>query len=202
MTTHLFSRGMFALVAVATLLTLTGCETPARVINADKQGIIRVQDIDVQDFEVAAARMLESLYGSGALERVANKPAVVAFSRITNDTGEYFDTDLLTIRIMEQLHNSGKVVLNMTQGVVPRDPLAAELKEQHRIANEQGQPHPSTVADYTLTGKILKNIARAGDMRQATYTFQLMLTDPARGTTAWIAQRQITKQGTKPAIGL
>ncbi len=193
---------VMSLSALLGVSILSGCGSSARVIDADKQGIVRADQIDVQDFEVAAGKMLESLYNSGALERAANKPAVVAFSRITNDTGEYFDTDLLTIRIIEQLQNSGKVVLTTTFGPNARDQVARDLDAKQRFMNDQSQTNPAAQPDYTLIGKIIKNTARAGDVRQATYTFQLMLTDTTRGTTAWISQRQITKQGTKPAVGL
>lgn len=190
-----FAAALFA------ALTLSACSTPARVIQADKEGITRADRVDVQDFENASAQMLESLYGSGALERAPRKPAVVVFSRIVNDTGEYFDTDLVTVRVIEQLQNSGKVVLKTTFGSNARDQAGQDLSQMDDFKADR-KTSTTTDVDYTLIGKILKNTARAGDVKQATYTFQLMLTDRRTGNTAWIAQRQITKQGTKASVGL
>ena len=161
------------------------------LFRSSKEGIKRAQRIDVQDFEKASGEMLQSLYTSGVLARAARKPAVIGINRIVNDTGEYFDTDLLVIRISEQLLNSGQAQVDMAWGATPRD------------GNNPALLNPNvSLPDYTLTGKILKNTAQAGSKKQGTYTFQLILTDSRTGLSAWIAQRQITKQGEKPAVGL
>jgi len=198
-----YSRLLLAVVVASAAVIVPACDTPARTIDPSKEGIVRANRIDVQDFEVAAGQMLDSLYTSGALERAPRKPAVLAFSRIINDTGEQFDTDLLTVRITEQLQNGGKAVLSTTMGNQPRDPMAQDTARRNEFLADQ--PTASTAGanpDFTLIGKILKSSARAGDMRQSTYTFQLMLTDTRQGVTVWQAQRQITKQGTKSAVGL
>ncbi len=183
---------LLAALALAGSVTLMGaCATPTRDIDASKEGIKRAQKIDVQDFEKASAEMLNSLYTNGVLQRAARKPAVIGINRIVNDTGEYFDTDLLVVRISEQLLNGGQAQVDMAWGAAPRD------------ANSPALLNPAvTLPDFTLTGKILKNTAQAGSMKQGTYTFQLILTDSRTGLSAWIAQRQITKQGEKSAVGL
>ncbi|MEX0777957.1 MAG: hypothetical protein WD042_19820 [Phycisphaeraceae bacterium] len=195
-------------LTLAALLTagavLPGCSgSQARVIEADKEGIVRADRVDVQDFESASGQMLTSLYSSGALERAPRQPAVVAFSRIVNDTGEMFDTDLLTVRVIEQLQNGGKVQLNTTFGTNPRDAAGGAVQDQRDFMNDTGTAsRQASTPDFTLIGKIMKNTARHGNVKQATYTFQLMLTDTRTGLSAWIAQRQITKQGSRPAVGI
>lgn len=203
MNNHRFTAVVAASLFAVAISLLSGCGSQARVIDADKEGIVRADRIDVQDFESASGKMLESLYNSGVLERAPRKPAVVAFSRIINDTGEQFDTDLLTVRIIEQLQNAGKVVLNTTIGQQPRDAMGGEVQDKKDFMNDKPtSSRNESLPDFTLIGKIMKNTARAGDVRQATYTFQLMLTDTRTGLSAWTSQKQITKQGTKPAIGL
>ena len=59
----------------------------------------------------------------------------------------------------------------MAWGATPRD------------GNNPALLNPNvSLPDYTLTGKILKNTAQAGSVKQGTYTFQLILTDSRTGT--------------------
>ena len=55
--------------------------------------------------------------------------------------------------------------------------------------------------DYTLSGKLLKDQARSGKTRQASYVFQLSLTDTSTGQAVWEEERTITKQGQRSSVG-
>lgn len=189
--TTILTRFVTISALAASLALLPACAAPTRNIDPSKEGVKRPDRIDIQDFELASAEMLQSLYSSGVLQRAVRKPAVIGINRIVNDTGEYFDTDLLVIKVSEQLLNSGQAQVDMSWGAAPRD------------ANNAALLNPNvSLPDFTLTGKILKNTARAGDVKQGTYTFQLILTDSRTGLSAWIRQKGITKQGEKPAVGL
>ncbi len=161
-----------------------------------------VGQINIQDWNRAADAMITSLLLSDRLEAAAKKPAVLAISRVVNNTSELVDTDLLTQRIRVALNQSGKVLTTTTVGVGGRaeDPLAEELR-QARDTAEGVQTDARLQVDYTLAGKIIQLRARAGNVREATYSFHLTLTDVATGLAVWEDQRQITKQGTRPAIG-
>lgn len=178
----------------ASSLLLAGCSTPTRDIDVEKEGIKRADQADVQDFRKAAKEMVESMVKQGALGRFKEekgRTAVIAFNRVVNDTGEYIDVDQLTMRVSEELLNSGLAELDTTWGakpINPDDPSVLSGKVQ--------------LPDFTLVGKIRKDTARAGDMKQGTYTFMLILTNSTTGRAAWQSMKQITKQGTKSSIGL
>jgi PBP1b-binding outer membrane lipoprotein LpoB len=57
------------------------------------------------------------------------------------------------------------------------------------------------VVDYSLTFKILENKAKAGDVHQTTFTFQMSLVDVKTGLAVWEDEKQITKQGKHNSVG-
>ena len=65
----------------------------------------------------AADTMTGELLASGALDRVANPPAVLAISRIVNNTAQQIDTDLLTKKIRVAVLDSGKALTTTTMGL-------------------------------------------------------------------------------------
>jgi penicillin-binding protein activator len=182
---------------------LVGCQRQARYIDSGgPDTIVVVGQINIQDWNRAADEMITSLLISDRLEAVSKQPAVLAISRVINNTSELVDTDLLTQRIRVALNQSGKVLTTTTVGVGGRaeDPLAEELRRARDEA-EGVRTDARLAVDYTLAGKIIQLRSRAGNVREATYSFHLTLTDVTTGLAVWEDQRQITKQGARPAIG-
>ena len=176
----------------------TGCQTGARYV--ESQGtdtIVSLDQIDIQDWNRAADEMVQSLLDSGVLERSPELPAIMAVSRIVNDTQQQIDTDSLVKKIRVALNQSGKVVTTTTVGLggVVDDPLALELKQQ------AGEGAIRPMPFFTLSGKLLEDRARAGSTRQVTYTFQLSLTTVRDGLAVWEDEKQITKQGRRATVG-
>ncbi len=188
------------LLATCSAVTLgfTGCATNnARVIDTGgRESITTVGDINDKDFTAAATDAINSLLASGALDKVAAPPAIVAVSLIQNRTGLHYDTSLLTKKIRVAISQSGKALTATPAGEDPQGTgLAAE---QRFLEDKKVAKNP----DFTLSGKILKTQVRAGKIREATYTFQLSLTAPGSLAVAlWEFERQITKQGDRPAVG-
>lgn len=192
-----------AMAVVAAGCLLAGCQQKAKYVDSSGPNtIVTVKEIDVQDWNRAAEEMINSLLTSGRIEATSQEPAVMAISRIVNNTSEQVDTDLLTKKIRVALNQSGKVLTTTTVGVGGRaeDPLAAEVRSA-KDAAEGVQTDARLAVDYTLSGKIIQNRAKAGNVWETTYSFQLSLTDVNRGLAVWEEERQITKQGSKPAIG-
>jgi penicillin-binding protein activator len=163
--------------------------------------VVSVNQINVQDWNNAGALMVQSLLGSGVIDSAPHQhnPAVMGISRITNKTDENVDVDLLTKNIRVALNQSGKVVTNTTVGNHAEDPMARDAKNMDEFYSGNNRNQPD-VPDYFLSGKILQTSARAGDVRQVTYTFQLSLTDHS-GNAIWEDQKQITKQGKHSSVG-
>lgn len=184
-----------ALLAL-TPLVWTGCSSGgARRIDAGgRESITTVGQVDIQDFVAAAEASVGKLIASGALDKVPKPPAILAVSLVRNQTGQQFDTDLLTKKIRVKLNTSGKALTTTTVGLdgVAEDPLAKQLQAEQQKAG--------VTPDFTLSGKIIETRARAGDVRQSTFSFQLSLTD-RRGLALWEGEEEITKQGKRPSVG-
>lgn len=174
----------------------TGCSSGgARRIDAGgRESITTVGQVDIQDFVAAAEASVGKLLASGALDKVPKPPAILAVSLVRNQTGQQFDTDLLTKKIRVKLNTSGKALTTTTVGLdgVAEDPLAKQLQGEQQKAG--------VMPDFTLSGKIIETRARAGDVRQSTFSFQLSLTD-RRGIALWEGEEEITKQGKRPSVG-
>ena len=193
-------------LATAALLLCVGCSTSARYVNPHAgQGVTTVGDINTQDWGTAADQMIQSLLRREDLAAADGRRMVVMVGRIRNATGTRIDTDLLTKKIRVALLNSGKFVITTAVGLDgPEDPASMALTE----LRESEEFDQSTVAgkgekiapDYSLSGKIIELNARSGRTRQATYTFQLSMTDIRTGLAFWEDEREITKMGRRPSV--
>ena len=194
---HLLPLAFAALVPVL----LSGCASGGakRIESGGAQSITTVGQIDIQDFISAAESASSKLLGSGALDKVPNPPAVIAVSRVVNVTGRQVDTDLLTRKIRTKVCSTGKAVTTTTVGLDGKaeDPLAKGTQAEREALEDK---KTITLPDFTLSGKIIETRARAGNVRQSTFTFFLALTDK-RGLAVWEGEEEISKQGKRSTVG-
>jgi len=180
----------------ATAIALgSGCATKTAYVDPNSSRLIAsTEGINIQDFSQAAdamtASLIDKFINPGKLESgEPGKPALLAISRIQNNTGQQLDTDLLVKKIRVALLDTGKIQTSTTIAYGgPEDPLAADYQEQHRPP------------DYTLSGKIIEDRAQAGRMKQTSFVFQLSLSSRA-GIGVWEDERTIVKQGTRSSVG-
>jgi penicillin-binding protein activator len=188
-------------VLAATLsLSAGGCGTNAHYVQTGgSESVVSIGEINIQDYIQAANTMTSELLASGALDRVATPPAVLAMSRIVNNTGQQIDTDLLTKKIRVGLLQSGKAVTTTTVGLGgnAEDPLAKQFQQQNDFDTGKTMRPP----DFTLSGKIIQLAVKAGDTTQSTFSFQLSLTDSKTGYAVWEGEKEITKQGSRSSVG-
>lgn len=191
------ARILSLLLLAATTALWTGCATGARRIETGgAQAITTVGQINDADFKTAAEDALASLLASGRLEDARNRPAIVQVSRIQNRTGLQYDTDLLTKKIRVGISGSGKAAVVTDPA---DDPVGSGQSAENAFLSDKKMP---ARPDFTLSGKILKTQVRAGNLREATYTFQLSLQKPgALNVAVWEFERQITKQGSRASVG-
>ena len=190
---------LLPLLAASPLL-FTGCATDSHYVETGgRQSVVNVGQINIQDYIQAANSAVQELLAAGALDRVSNPPAVLAMSRIVNNTGQQIDTDLLTKKIRVALLQSGKAVTTTTYGLGGKaeDPLAKGMQQENEFLNDQ---KATRIPDFSLSGKIIETTARAGSTRQSTYSFQLALTDK-QGLAVWEGEKEITKQGSRSSVG-
>ena len=190
---------IFPLLAAIPFIVI-GCATDHVIETGGRESIVTVGQINIQDYIQAANASVNDLLASGALDHVANPPAVIAISRIVNSTGQQIDTDLLAKKIRIALLNSGKAQTTTTIGLggQAEDPLAKSVGDENAFLNDQKS---TRLPNFTLSGKIIETLARAGSTRQSTYSFQLSLTDTKTGNAVWEGEKEITKQGTHPVVG-
>lgn len=196
---------MKKLLLSAALLSLAGCSSPrdTSYIEAnDGSGIVSLDSVNVQDFALAADTMLKSLYDSPAFvgaKRQDGAP-VLMVGRVTNDTGNNFDTSQLVKKMTVSLTKSGKARVAKAIGFGgPEDQAAAEARASQAVAS--GESAKPLLPDYTLSGKILENRTAAKGVRQTSYIFQLSLTEVKTGLAVWEEEKTITKQGSRNSIG-
>jgi uncharacterized protein (TIGR02722 family) len=193
-------KKIIILPLIAVVGIFAGCGTNAHYVQTGgRESIVSLGQINDQDFISAASAATSDLLASGVLDRVKNPPAVLAMSRIVNNTGQQIDIDLLTKKIRVGLLQSGKAVTTTTFGLggQAEDPLAKGIQQQQEFMNDQ---KTTRLPDFTLSGKIIETKANAGDTSQSTYSFQLSLTDN-QGLAVWEGEKQITKQGTRSSVG-
>ena len=194
------SKIIFSLLA-ALPFVIGGCATNAHYVETGgRENVVSVNQINIQDYIQAANAAVNDLLASGALDRVATPPAVLAISRIVNNTGQQIDTDLLVKKIRVAVLSSGKALTTTTLGLggTAEDPMAKGLQQENEFMNDQ---KTTRKPDFTLSGKIIETLARSGSTRQSTYSFQLSLTDSKTGLAVWEGEKEITKQGTRSGVG-
>lgn len=193
---------LFPILAAAIPFIGAGCAgTGAHYVQTgDQHNIVSLGQINIQDYIQAANDMTGKLLASGALDRVPTPPAVLAISRIVNNTGQQIDTDLLTKKIRVAVLDSGKALTTTTMGLggTAEDPMAKGLQQENEFKNDQ---KVTRTPDFTLSGKIIQLAVRSGDTHQSTYSFQLSLTDSKTGLAVWEGEKEITKQGTRSSVG-
>lgn len=198
-------------VGLSLLIVSAGCGTAARRIDPTGTATITtVEGLDIQDATDAAAELSESLLAASVLGR-DGKPSIIAIDRYVNDTSQQIDRDVVVKKIRVSLNKAGvaqtMTTMDSTGGMGGESNIATRAaQERHNEArtnaflNDAAAPELPK-PDYALTFKILDNRVRAGRTRQTTYTFQMSLTDVKTGLAVWEDEKQITKQGSKPAVG-
>lgn len=190
--------------ALAATALIVGCSSPKTtyVEPGSSRLVTNVDQINIQDFAQAADTMVNSLIDNlinpGQLKSGApNEPALLAISRIQNNTGTQLDTDLLVKKIRVALLRTGKVQTSTTIAYGgAEDPLMAEEEKNNQFFNDKPKRRP----DYTLSGKIIEDRTRAGNVRQSAFVFQLSLSS-REGIGVWEDEKTIVKQGSRPTVG-
>lgn len=193
---------LIAIGALGIIAFIAGCATPATYTDPtnSKTAVVSLNKINVQDWDNAANEMIQSLLASQVLDRAPKQPAILAMDRIVNKTSDAnLDTDMLEKKVRIALNKTGKCQTTTTYGAKAESQIAKDVQDRDAFLSGEGPVDRSP--DYTLTGKILEDIARQGSTRQVTYVFQLSLTDRRTGTAVWEDEKQIQKTGTRAAVG-
>ena len=184
---------------VTTLLAATlatGCASPNKRLDTNtRQRIVTTTGLDVDDAIRAADVMTESMLNSRVF--AGGSPPLIEVSTFINNTETQIDPDSVLKKIRVELTNSGLARVFTPRG---QDTLAAEQSARNTFRNGS-QTQDTLRPDYTLSFKIIDDRARAGNIRELTYTFQMSLTEADTRIAAWEGEEVITKQGSKASVG-
>jgi uncharacterized protein (TIGR02722 family) len=199
---------MKKILAVAAALSLVACGG-TEVIDTDDRaavaGMSNVMELEYRDWEKTAGRMTDGMLKSGGFAKI--KDPVIAIGRITNDTMQRFDTDILTKKIRSTLVNSGRAQISTSL----RQKADAEDEMTHDVRNLRSN------AEYdqgTIAGKgtlVAPNLSLSGKMLQRNlkidsgifssrdnrveYYLQMTLTNVKTGLSVWEDEQPIIKEG-------
>jgi uncharacterized protein (TIGR02722 family) len=195
---------LFVALLGATGLALTPVAATAntvRQVDPKSKVVVNATQISPSEWTEAADKLITNLLNSEVLGAIPNPPAVMAISRIRNDTTMQIDIDSLTKKIRVALNQSGKILTTTTVGLGGRaeDPLAKESAEYAQFMG--GQKQETRLPDYTLSGKIQESRVKQDRVTLITYTFQLSLTEVKTGLAVWEAEEAIAKTSKKRAVG-
>ena len=195
------NRITLAVASMAMAAVFTGCQTPTTRVDTMNDRGGQVAGIDYRNIQEAANVMLQSLFRSGRLDRTDGHAYVMTVGKVTNDTPQRLDTDMLTSYITEELMNSGKVMVTsaMAAGADNRDEMINGVRSVRGNAEFNQATVPQTgqlvAPTHSVYGKIIQRELRMdnGD-KQIEYYFQLRIVEIATGLQWWQKQHLIAKR--------
>lgn len=197
------TRLILSLLVGATALVFAPLPARAdtvRQVDPKQKKVVNATQISPSEWSEAAEKLISNLLSSDVLARIENPPAIMAISRVRNDTTMQIDIDSLTKKIRVALNQSGKILTTTTVGLGGKaeDPLAKEAAEYAQFMG--GEKQETRMPDFTLSGKIQESRVKQGRETLITYTFQLSLTDVRSGLAIWEAEEAIAKTSRKGGV--
>lgn len=192
------------LLVSANLFSGSGCQKAGYVDPKGNDLIVNADRMNIQDWNLLADQVVQSLITSGALSRLPNQPAGVLLNPVINTTTQQFDTDAIMKKIRISLLNSGRAEVIMTAGPGGRaeDPIAKDAQALKDFqSGRDNQVNPSNVPDATLTAKLIEDRARSGSTKQVAYVLQMSMTNTNTGRAVWEGEASVVKQGQRSAVG-
>ena len=204
-------KPLIKLITAGTLPALMlGCATARYIDHDGRDSIVNVGQINTQDWIRAADELTQSLLLSGTINSVAGKPKVMMIGRIKNNTNQHIDTDSLMKKIRVALNKGGRALTTTAVGLDGPEDESSKAVRELRADDEFNQatiPGKGNLIspDYSLSGKIIQNNARAKrgllpTIKQSEFAFQLSMTDLKTGLAVWEEEKLIVKQGSRAAV--
>ncbi|MDR0803946.1 MAG: penicillin-binding protein activator LpoB [Rickettsiales bacterium] len=194
------------LVAHCSLIAaLTACGG-TKVVDLNDQaavaGMTDVMELEYRDWVKTAESMTDSMLKSGGFAKVGDP--VIAMGRMTNDTSQRIDTDVLIKKIRTTLVNSGRaqIATNFTGEDSTSDAVRAKRANAEYDASSIAARGTLVAPNLSLSGKMIQRNLKIEtgwfDRRDARveYYLQLTLTNIKTGLSVWESEQPIIKEGT------
>ena len=175
-----------------------GCASTEQVDPArDRETTV---SFDYRDLQGAAAELTEAFLESGRIGGTAERPWVIAFGRMDNDTCQHLDLDALTGQLSEAFSSSDRFEISSTMAARAsnRDQMVAEA----RTARGNAEFNQQTVQaegqlkapDLSITGKLTqRNVRRDNGGTRVEYFLALQATRLSDGVVVWQKSYQVIK---------
>lgn len=199
----------FYSLSLVVALGLSACVQPSYVSStsnnkADKPLTLGIDDDDLQN---TARELINSMLASPAFATSnPNERHVLVMSRITNDTMQHFDTDILTKKIRVALLNSGRVYVTTAlsaNGAEDEMTMSVRDLRDNEEFNQKTIAKKGTVvsANRSLSGKIIqRNTKISGSKQRVDYYFQMTVTNLDNGLAIWEDEIRINKAGSNRSV--
>ncbi|MBN1457723.1 MAG: penicillin-binding protein activator LpoB [Sedimentisphaerales bacterium] len=210
------TKAMKILLFISILVTVSACEEATVNVDTINDDAKPLMSLDYRDFDRAASEMIQSMLGSGAMQKSGGGRYVVSTGRIINDTMQRIDTDQLMAKIEEELLNSGQVVMTSVVGDSSKagavDETVLKARQEIRdsgVSDEFEQDTLENVAgkgqliapELSISGKIFqRNLKYDKKRQQVEYYFQLKVTDIKTGLRFWQKETLIAKRGSNKSV--
>ena len=146
-----------------------------RGANADLTAYLNSSDADV-----ICKDIVKQVIASPRIERFSeknNRDPIVTIGTIKDETGEFFDTQIIANSMKTAILKSG--VLEFMANKDVRNEMRDEVFDQADHANEDKAVaiDDEDAADYMLTGSVKLMVQNSGKFQERTYIVNLELTD-------------------------
>jgi len=177
-----------------------GCTPQTQLLPSGSANEPVTMGLSGSDFEQAASDAVQSMLGSGAVDRNDGKKHIMVVSTVLNDTMQRIDTDQLVKKIRVDLLRSGKVLTTTAIGLNgAEDKMTqaySELSQSRKVDRGTLVKQRLAAPNMSLSGKIIQRNNRVDRNKQLVeYYFQLTLTDLANGLAVWEGETPIRKLG-------
>ena len=192
-------KSSFVVLALASAMGLTGCDTAPVVKYGDAKSVETVNtdfgSTDLQQIAESMARsMLESQVVLGSRE-----PPYVTLAGIKNRTSEYIDTAAIGKKISSQLTRSGKVrfVVSMAQMQSQVDELKRQSQSGLYSSQTAARMGNMTGSRYRVEGEITSIVKQNKNVKDVFYNFHLSLINNETGVSEWEDEKEIRKTASR-----
>lgn len=181
---------------ILALCLCVGCASSTTQVDTQNDTETTVS-FDWRDLDGAASQLSQSLLASPRIGATAEKPALVVFDRLDNDTCQHLDTDLITQKIAEALLLSERFQVSATFGAT-RDDTIADVRavrgnDEFDASTLQAKGN-LRAPDLSLTGKLTqRNVRRDNGGLRIEYFLTLKATRLSDGVTIWQDSCQVVK---------
>lgn len=136
--------------------------------------------LNESDARVVCKDIVDQIVQSPRIVRFSaqnNRDPVVSIGTIRDETGEFFDTQIIANSLKTSILKSG--VLEFMANKDIRDQMRDEVMDQSDHANEDAAKaiDDEDAADYMLTGSVKLMIQNNGKLQERTYIVNIELTD-------------------------